>query len=54
MDPSKDIFKTEVPVAEQSPVLEDFTMVFQPAASGADLIMAWGNIKVVLPIKTTP
>jgi hypothetical protein len=54
MDPSKDIFKTEVPVAEQSPVLEDFTMVFQQAASGADLLMAWGNIKVVLPIKTTP
>ena len=46
---SKDIFKTEVPVMEQSPALEDFTMVFQNTDTGADLLIAWDNVKTVLP-----
>lgn len=50
MDPAKDIFKTDVPVTQQFPALEDFTMVFKPASYGADLLMAWDNVKTVLPI----
>jgi hypothetical protein len=50
MDPSKDIFKTDIPVMELSPSLEDFTMVFLPATSGTDLLMAWDNVKAILPI----
>ncbi len=47
---SKDIFKTDIPVLKQEPALEDFTMVFKENNTGADLIMAWDNVKTVLPI----
>ena len=47
---AKDIFKTDIPVLKQEPALEDFTMVFKENATGADLIMAWDNVKTVLPI----
>jgi hypothetical protein len=50
MDPDKDIFKTDIPVREQSPRLEDFTMVFEKDENGPCLIMAWDNIRIVLPI----
>lgn len=50
MDPSKDIFRTQIPVQIQSPALEDFTIVFQDATDGAHLIMGWDNVKAVLPI----
>ena len=50
IDPTKDLVRIELPVQEQKPALEDFTMVFKPAYYGADLIMAWDNIKAVLPI----
>lgn len=50
IDPTKDLVRIELPVQEQKPALEDFTMVFKPAYYGADLIMAWDNIKTVLPI----
>ncbi|MDB5202043.1 MAG: hypothetical protein JWQ27_1452 [Ferruginibacter sp.] len=50
MDSSKDIFRVDIPVMDQSPAIEDFTMVFQPAAYGANLVMAWDNTKAELPI----
>ncbi len=50
MDATKDIFKTDIPTSEQSPVIEDFTMVFEPASYGTDLLMTWDNVKAVLPI----
>ncbi|MEP7165243.1 MAG: DUF2911 domain-containing protein [Ferruginibacter sp.] len=50
MDKTKDIFKTDVPTILQSPVIEDFTMLFQTASYGADLLMTWDNVKAVLPI----
>lgn len=51
MDESKDIFRTDIPVMEQSPALEDFTMVFSDAKYGANLLMAWDNVKAILPIE---
>jgi hypothetical protein len=50
MDPMQDFFKTDIPVMELNPRLEDFTMVFLPATHGADLLMAWDNVKAILPI----
>ena len=50
---AKDIFKVDVPVELQAPVVEDFTMVFQSAAYGTDLVMAWDNVKTTLRIRTT-
>lgn len=50
IDPTKDLVRIELPVLEQKPVLEDFTMLFKPAFYGADLIIAWDNVKTILPI----
>ncbi len=50
MDASKDLFRIQIPVMEQSPAIEDFTIVFQKAADGASMIMAWDNVKAILPI----
>ena len=47
---TKDIFKTDIPVLKQTPLLEDFTIIFEDTATGANLIMAWDNVKTVLPI----
>lgn len=50
MDTSKDIFKTTIPVQQQRPSVEDFTMLFEKSDSGANLLMAWGDVKAILPI----
>lgn len=50
IDATKDIFKTDIPTMQQSPSLEDFTMIFQNTTEGADLVMAWDGVKAVLPI----
>ncbi|MEO7264676.1 MAG: DUF2911 domain-containing protein [Ferruginibacter sp.] len=51
IDSTYDIFKMDIPVSPQQPALEDFTIVFSDAVYGADLIMAWDNVKAVLPIE---
>ncbi len=48
-DPSKDIFKVKVPVTHGNPSVEYFTMVFEKNDSGANLLMAWGDVIVKLP-----
>ena len=53
IDPAKDVVRTEVPVQEQITSLEDFTMEFMPASMGAYLLIAWDNVKVMLPITFT-
>ena len=50
IEPAKDVFKTEVPVQLQSPVLEDFTIQFQEVVDGAELLIAWDNVKVLMPV----
>ncbi|CAN5753564.1 hypothetical protein BH11BAC4_BH11BAC4_21820 [soil metagenome] len=50
MDATKDIFNTTIPITVQIPAIEDFTMVFEPAANGTNLVMVWDNVKAVLPI----
>ena len=49
IDPDKDIFRTELPVQNQSNSIEDFTMVFQDRADGADLMITWDKVKVLMP-----
>ncbi len=50
IDERKDIFNTEIAVIQQSPVIEDFTILFEDTKTGSNLIMAWDNVKAVLPI----
>ena len=47
---TKDVFKTDIPVLKQTPSLEDFTMLFENTESGANLVMAWDDVKTSLPI----
>jgi Protein of unknown function (DUF2911) len=49
-DTTKDIAKIEIPVYKSEKNIELFTMVFQPSAKGANLIMAWDNVQAALPI----
>lgn len=50
MDTTKDILKVDILTMELNPPLEDFTMVFLPSDLGADLLMAWDNVKAILPV----
>lgn len=49
-DETKDVVRIDVPVQKQSDVLDAFVMAFDKIPTGAGLIIAWDNFKVVLPI----
>ena len=49
-DTSKDFAKVDIPVQKNERPIEFFTMVFQPTATGAGLLMTWDIVKAVLPI----
>ena len=49
-DPSKDVFKIDVPVQTTTSLVEYFSMVFQDSDKGADLVMAWDSVIAKLPI----
>jgi Protein of unknown function (DUF2911) len=49
-DTAKDVKRFEIPVEKTNDNIEYFTMVFQKSAGGADLIMAWGDVKAALPL----
>jgi hypothetical protein len=48
---NKDLFKIKLPTAIQEPSIENFTMIFEDSKLGANLIMAWDNVKVSMPIE---
>jgi hypothetical protein len=45
-----DLLRVDLPVQKQSEITEAFTIVFEKAAAGANLIFVWDDIKVSLPI----
>lgn len=49
-DSKKDIAKIDLPVQKETEITEAFSMVFEKAASGINLIIAWDDIKVTMPI----
>ena len=49
-DQSKDVVRVEVPVQKQTEILEAFVMTFEKNSTGADLLIAWDDFKVALPI----
>lgn len=49
-DEKKDVARVTLPVQKTENMVEPFSMYFDKAASGAELIMAWENLQVVLPI----
>jgi hypothetical protein len=50
MDSTKDILRTTVPVMQQEPKVEDFTIAFEKTVSGANLLFVWAGVKVALPM----
>ena len=49
-DAVKDVVRIDVPVQKQTEVLEAFVMAFDKTPTGAGLIIAWDNLKVMMPI----
>lgn len=50
IDKSKDLAEMDIPAVKNDVQVEFFTMMFQKAAYGCDLVMAWGDVKAALPI----
>lgn len=50
-DQAKDVVRTTVPVITQNAPVEAFTMLFEKADGGANLLMAWDTMMVALPVK---
>ncbi|MBG9375684.1 DUF2911 domain-containing protein [Panacibacter sp. DH6] len=50
-NPKKDVVRVNVPVEDTSKVIEAFTMYFEDAKAGTNLVIMWDTVKVVLPIK---
>ena len=49
-DMKKDLARIDLPVQKQTEITEAFVMAFDKAANGANLIIAWDDVKVSLPI----
>jgi hypothetical protein len=49
-DDKKDVLRTEVKLEKQQEPIEAFTLLFDKTQSGANMIMAWDNVKATLPI----
>lgn len=50
-DSAKDVQRFEIPVMNDQPMLEYFTMIFEKTDSGANLVIGWDTILAKLPIE---
>lgn len=49
-DEKKDVLRVDVPVQKATPSAEAFSVMFNKSATGADMIIAWDEATVTLPI----
>lgn len=49
-DLKKDLVRIDIPVQKQTEITEEFVMAFEKSATGANLIIAWDDVKVNLPV----
>jgi hypothetical protein len=49
-DEKNDLLRMDVPVQKQTETAETFVMAFEKSDTGADLIIAWEDVKLNLPI----
>lgn len=49
-DEKKDVLRVDVPVQKSSTVTEAFSLQFTKSATGADMMMAWDDVMVTLPV----
>lgn len=50
-DPSKDLFRFDIPSEKTDIPIEYFTMTFEKTNAGADLVIAWENLSAHLPLR---
>ncbi|MFI5186972.1 MAG: DUF2911 domain-containing protein [Chitinophagales bacterium] len=50
IDSTKDLMHFDIPIKKAAITFEYFTMVFQPAGNGAELVMAWDDTEGRLPV----
>lgn len=48
-DPTKDLYKFDIPVLSNAQYTEYFTMFFEKTDAGAELVVAWDNVEVKIP-----
>ena len=48
-DSTKDVLRTTVPVDKQDTITEAFSIAFQKAQKGADIVITWDDVLVRLP-----
>jgi hypothetical protein len=48
-DAAKDVLRTDVKAETQAEPAETFSLVFEKSKTGADMIIAWDNVKVTVP-----
>ena len=49
-DDKKDILRIDAPLQKQSEVLDSFVLAFEKSTKGANLVIAWDDIRVNFPI----
>lgn len=49
-DPKKDLLRVDVQTQKQAEITEEFVMAFEKTQTGADLIIAWDDVKLNLSI----
>lgn len=50
IDKTKDVAEVDLAVLKSNSTNEYFTMVFQNAVNGCQLVIAWGDMKTTMPI----
>jgi hypothetical protein len=51
LDSTKDLHRFDIPATRKNMSVEYFSMVFEPVAGGADLVMAWDDVEARLPLQ---
>lgn len=49
-DDKKDVLRTDLKLEKQQDPIEAFTLLFDKTDSGANMVIAWDNVKATLPI----
>ena len=49
-DPDKDLMRVEVPVQRIDSIIESLSMMFEKTATGCNLVVAWDNVRIALPL----
>ncbi len=52
-DPSRDVLTIDVPVHQRDDEIDQFTISFEDAETGADLVLRWEHTEVRIPLQET-